>query len=154
MLGIHSMAKNRFRYSPVQQLGMLITKYGGEGKPTHNGFVWICDFTPTPISNTYTLKISYDAGDYPKSYIVSPKPLRLADGASRLPHTYDTTKQRLCLFKPDFGEWSSSMVIADTIVHWAVLWMFFYESWVCTGKWLGGGHGNWDVIPREQVREL
>ncbi len=33
------------------------------------------------------------------------------------------------------------------IVHWAVLWMFYYESWVGTGKWMGGGHGNWDVTP-------
>ena len=148
-----SMAKNKLRYTPVQQLGMLKTRYGGEGKPTHNGFVWICAFTPTPLSDTYRLKIEYQMGYYPKSYIVSPKPLALAEGAKRLPHTYDTIKQRLCLFKPDFREWTSSMPIAETIVHWAVMWMFFYESWVFTGKWLGGGHGNWDVTPEVQERE-
>lgn len=148
------MAKNKFKYTPVQQLGMLMSKYGGTGKPTPSGFVWMNDFTPTPLSDTYTLKIEYQIGYYPRTYIVSPKPLALAAGATILPHTYDTKRQRLCLFKPDFREWSSAMPIADTIVHWAVLWMFFYESWVCTGKWLGGGHGNWDVTPQKQEKEL
>jgi hypothetical protein len=32
--------------------------------------------------------------------------------------------------------------------------MFFYESWVCTGKGFGGGHGNWDVTPKELKKEL
>ena len=45
------------------------------------------------------------------------------------------------------------MQIAETIVQCAVMWMFFYESWVFTGKWLGGGHGNWDVTPEVQERE-
>ena len=148
------MAKNRFKYTPVQQLGLLKTRFGGTGSPTRDGIVWQGEFTPTPLSNTYVLRIEYQKGNYPKVYIVSPKPLPLADGARRLPHTYDTKKQRICLFKPDLWEWTYSMSIADTIVHWAVLWMFFYESWVCTGKWLGGGHGNWDVTPKEQEKEL
>lgn len=41
------------------------------------------------------------------------------------------------------------MVIANTIVHWAVEWMYYYEIWVSTGKWMGGGHGNWDVEKTE-----
>ena len=148
------MARNKFKYSPVQQLGMLKKKYGGAGRPTHNGFEWVNEFCPTPISDTYTLRIVYQIGYYPKIYIVNPKPLQLADGARKLPHTYDTQTQRICLFKPDYKEWTSSMPIADTIVHWAVLWMFYYESWVGTGKWMGGGHGNWDVTPPKQEKEL
>jgi len=154
MPGTLSMVKNRFKYTPVQQLGMLKTRFGGIGKPTPNGFEWTKEFSPTPLSDTYTLKIEYHVGYYPKSYIIKPKPLALADGATRLPHTYDTKQQRLCLFQPDYREWTSSMPIADTIVHWAVLWMFYYESWVCTGKWLGGGIGNWDVTPKSQEREI
>lgn len=148
------MAKNKFKYTSVQQFGMLKSKFGGTGKLTHNGFVWYNDFAPTPLSDTYKLKIDYQVGYYPNAFILNPKPLPLAQGAERLPHTYNTKTQRLCLFKPDFVEWTSAMSIADTIVHWAVLWMFFYESWVCTGKWLGGGHGNWDVTPKEQKKEL
>lgn len=32
------------------------------------------------------------------------------------------------------------MRLADTIVVWASEWLFFYESWLLTGDWLGGGH--------------
>ena len=125
MLETHSMAKNRFKYTPIQQYGMLMKRYGGEGRPTDKSFVWEKDFTPTPLSDKYTLRIEYQMGFYPKTYIVNPKPLPLAKGATVLPHTYDTKKQRICLFRPGFREWTSSMPIADTIVHWAVLWMFF-----------------------------
>lgn len=148
------MAKNKFKYTSAQQFGMLKTKYGGRGRITQHGFEWVNEFMPTPLSDTYSLKIEYQAGYYPKVFIINPKPLRLADGAVRLPHTYDTKRQRLCLFMPDYREWTSTMSMADTIVHWAVLWMFFYESWVVTGKWLGGGHGNWDVTPPKQEKEL
>lgn len=148
------MAKNKFQYTPAQQFGLLKSKYGGNGKMTHNGFEWLCDFTPTAISDTYTLKIVYQLRFYPKIYIVNPKPLKMAEGAIVLPHTYDTKRQRLCLFMPGYKEWTSAMSIADTIVHWAVLWMFFYETWVSTGKWMGGGHGNWDVTPPKQEKEL
>lgn len=77
--------------------------------------------------------------------MVSPKPLALAKGATKLPHTYDSKKQHLCLFNPHCGEWNSTMLIANTIVHWAIEWLYYYENWVYTGKWLGGGHGNWDA---------
>lgn len=144
----------KIKYTAAQQFSMLRSKWGGKGHITPSGFSWSRDFQPTPVSNTYTLKITYQMGFYPKSFIVSPKPLLLAAGAQCLPHTYDTKKQRLCLFKPDFYEWTSSQSIADSIVHWAVLWMFYYESWQHTGIWLGGGHGNWDVSPEIHEREL
>lgn len=37
------------------------------------------------------------------------------------------------------------MRIDETIVHWAAQWIVYYESWVQTGIWQGGGHGNWDA---------
>ena len=108
---------------------------------------WFGNFTPSALSETYRLKITYTLGQAPKAYIVSPKPLPLAEGAKRLPHTYKYSngKQQLCLYLPGTGEWQKSMVIAYTIVHWAVQWMYYYEIWVSTGKWMGGGHGNWDA---------
>jgi hypothetical protein len=27
--------------------------------------------------------------------------------------------------------------------------MYYYEIWVTTGRWMGGGHGNWDVEKNE-----
>lgn len=142
------------KITSAQQFAMLKAKWGGDGNLRHHGFVWSKEFTPTALSDTYRLKIDYQEGYYPKSFIVFPKPLPLAAGTKRLPHTYDTIKQRLCLFKPDLYEWTSSMFIANTIIHWAIQWMFYYESWLFTGRWLGGGHGNWDAVPELREEEL
>lgn len=114
---------------------------------------WFGEFKPSALSDTYKLKITYKLGQAPKAYIVSPKPLQLAEGAKRLPHTYNYSngKQQLCLYLPGTGEWRPSMVIAQTIVHWAVQWMYYYEIWATTGKWMGGGHGNWDIVKNEEI---
>jgi hypothetical protein len=31
------------------------------------------------------------------------------------------------------------MSIAD-IIGWIALWLYYYEVWLITGNWLGGGH--------------
>jgi hypothetical protein len=35
------------------------------------------------------------------------------------------------------------MWIAHTIIPWSVLWFYFFEGWLATGEWEGGGeHPN------------
>lgn len=141
--------RNR-RYTPIQQLLLLRATYESyrwEVRPS--GVTWWFKTSPTAISDEYLLKVVYDQGQFPKVYVVSPKPLKLADGAQKLPHTYDTKSQRLCLFMPKYHEWDESMRICDTIIHWAIEWLYYYEHWAFTGKWLGGGHGSWDATPKE-----
>lgn len=134
------------RVSYSEQLAHLKCMYkGSKSRMYKNGFDWICPIKPTPLSQTYIIKISYHVNKPPKCYVISPSQLPLAEGATRLPHTYSSKKQRLCLYYPKYKEWNSSMYIATTIVHWAIQWLFFYEIWLHTGKWNGGGHGNWDV---------
>ena len=48
-------------------------------------------------------------------------------------------QDRLCLYLPGTGEWTSDKPIALTIVPWTSLWLYFYEVWRATGEWLGGG---------------
>jgi hypothetical protein len=31
------------------------------------------------------------------------------------------------------------MLVATTIMPWLLLWLTFYELWLATGVWLGGG---------------
>jgi hypothetical protein len=52
-----------------------------------------------------------------------------------LPHVYPLNT--LCLY---FGskEWNASRPVTD-LVGWACEWLFFYEIWLATGEWLGGG---------------
>jgi hypothetical protein len=34
---------------------------------------------------------------------------------------------------------STSTFIAYTILPWTSLWLYFYELWLVTGQWMGGG---------------
>lgn len=89
---------------------------------------------PTPSSLSYSVTIVYEAGRRPASYV---KDLRLRPGAKRIPHTYEP--DRPCLFYPAGREWRSDMKIATSIVPWLSLWLYFYEVWLATDEWEGGG---------------
>ena len=148
-----SMAKNR-DLSAAEQLNFLKVAYpDSQGQTTSKGFVWHCDIRPQPLSNVYRLKIQFFKDKSPRAFIESPVCLQLAKGATKLPHTYDTKRQWLCLFYPKYREWNHSMKVSETIVHWAILWMIYYESWVHTGVWQGGGHGNWDAEKPKNTQE-
>lgn len=62
----------------------------------------------------------------------------LADGR-HLPHVYSTKPVRLCLFDPQTAEWSPGAAIADTIVPWTYEWLFYFEEWLVSDEWKGGG---------------
>jgi len=36
-------------------------------------------------------------------------------------------------------EWHAGMLFVQTIIPWMSEWLYFYEIWLCCGKWLGGG---------------
>lgn len=151
MQAILFMGRNR-RYTAFEQYADLKGNYVNSfGSLNRNGFTWICDLQPSAISETYRIKITYAQNQHPKIYVISPKPLPLAKGAKVLPHTYDSKKQQICLYNPHFNEWNSKMRISQSIVHWALEWLFYYEEWLSTGIWKGGGHGNWDVEFKENT---
>jgi hypothetical protein len=76
---------------------------------------------------------------FPEVVIVDP-PLRKRHGDNYVPHVYDTDGEPiLCLFDARAEEWDQGMSVADTIIPWAAKWLFFYELWLATGQWEGGG---------------
>jgi hypothetical protein len=102
--------------------------------------IWHHKIRPSPLSDEYTVKLEYTIGKSPKVYVTSPKPLLLANKATRLPHCYDQKKQHLCLYYPDGTQWNSSMHLAKTVVFWAYEWLYHYELWLGTDDdWQGGG---------------
>lgn len=99
------------------------------------------DLQPTPMSRQYNIKIDYRLGASPDVLVVAPK-LELHRDAEELPHTFPGEK--LCLHLP--GEWTPSMYIAHTTVPWTSEWLFYYEIWLVTGDWEGGGHGEPECV--------
>lgn len=89
---------------------------------------------PTSASRKYTVRISYAYGGVPAVCVLSPD-LRLHAEADVLPHTY--SDDTLCLHLD--GQWRPTMLIAQTTVPWISEWLFYYEIWLVTKQWHGGG---------------
>ncbi len=89
---------------------------------------------PSAVSDTYTIKVTYNIPLRPRVHVLSPQ-LQLAPGCKRLPHVFEGNE--LCLYLA--GDWRPEMRISDFIVPWITLWLRFYEVWVVTGSWEGGG---------------
>ena len=70
-----------------------------------------------------------------------------------IPHVYWSKKELdlpyLCLFSPELREWTLDDLIAHTTIFWAAEWLYFYEGWLLTKKWKGGGR---HINPPEDKR--
>ncbi len=108
------------------------------GRIRHRHLTWEFDVVPTPLSRNYRVRIDYHEDDKPRILVVSPDLTTLAEGRP-LPHVYSEDPVRLCLYRPGKSEWSSRMLIVNTIVPWVYLWFFYFEEWLLTNEWKGGG---------------
>ena len=108
-----------------------------------NNFIWEYYLQPTKTSKKYLLTLKYD-GKYPKAYLYNQGILK-----SKTDYVIHTLKSefkskneeyvQLCLYYPKKHEWNKYMFISETIVPWALSWLYYYEIWRVTGEWLGGG---------------
>lgn len=110
----------------------------GRGVMRAGGFTWTCTLQPTPLSREYEVRIEYRPRRPPKVYVDKPDLVALADGR-RLPHVYEQSPTRLCLYLPGSGEWHDRLLVAQTFIPWANLWLFYFEDWLASGEWKGGG---------------
>lgn len=106
-----------------------------------------------PIQKTngkarYNLKIHLDRCGYYSIYVIEPK-LKKIDNESP-PHIYkhkskwneDTQEYDeccLCLHLPGSDEYDRNKSLLQTAIAWAIKWTEFYELWLLTGVWYGGG---------------
>jgi len=90
---------------------------------------WRGTLQPRTCSPEYQIQVQYSIRTTPKVKVVWP-PLAL-----KAPHLYhDGT---LCLYWTDEWRWRPDQIIAQTLLPWAALWLYFYELWLDTGEWLG-----------------
>ena len=105
----------------------------------HKKLVWKGTLCPTTLSRTYPVALEYTLGYKPK-VTVSGDGIRKIDDPD-FPHVfhrdYKKNEVEICLCYGD--DFSSDMLIADTYIPWAIEWLYFYEIWLVTGEWHGGG---------------
>lgn len=101
---------------------------------SRNRASWRGQVQPSPTSSVYTIEIQYAHQRRPRVRVLQP-PLRTRQPQEAIPHIFSDGS--LCLHLNE--DWSPMMFIADTIIPWASLWLFYYEVWHAVGEWLGGG---------------
>ena len=94
------------------------------------------EIKPTPRSCWYSYEIKYVYRENIKIFIKNPE-IKTELNGSKAEHLYRDGS--LCLFFPKANEFDSKKLIVNYIIPWVSLWLFFYEVWLVTGKWLGGG---------------
>ena len=108
-------------------------------------FRWLYETKPTSLSRVYKVLIHFQVNKRPRIFVIKPN-LNLLT-TKEIPHIFATTKDNhfkdatcLCLYK---HEWSPHLLFSKTIIPWVDLWLFYFECWLCTGNWEGGGeHPN------------
>lgn len=109
----------------------------------------------------YKLKITIDTFGYYKCYIVDPE-ISFESGIP--PHIYFLDSKideknkvfkalRICLHLPDSGEYETNSPVWETIISWAIKWTEFYELWLLTGNWYGGGQHAVDDKEKAKLSE-
>lgn len=78
----------------------------------------------------YTISIRYRGNKSPIVKVIKPA---LVDNA---PHIYPT-ERNLCLYHPANFNWCKEKLIANEIMEWTAVWIYFYEVWLQTNKWYG-----------------
>lgn len=99
---------------------------------------WTTQLRPTPLSRAYRVRLHYRDGKAPETFIDDPHLPSLAPERA-LPHVYSERPTKLCLYLPGTGEWTPHLYLADTILPWTLLWLYYFELWLRTDEWHGGG---------------
>ena len=61
------------------------------------------------------------------------------DGVNFAVFSENAHRLYLCLFDAYNREWTPSDLLAETTVPWSSRYLFFYEGWLATKSWRGGG---------------
>lgn len=95
---------------------------------------------PTPMSRSYRCLLKVPRSGFPEMIVLEPDLKLLASGRP-IPHVYPYNYKgtKLCLWLPGSGEWSSNMRFEETYLPWTAEWLDYFEEWLETDTWAGGG---------------
>ena len=110
----------------------------GEGELRAGRFTYRYSATPSPLGRDYDIKIEFRQAGRPKIFVDGPD-LHVLARDRRIPHLYQQKPPRLCLYLPRTYEWQSWMRLDQTVVPWTTLWLFYFEEWLASDDWKGGG---------------
>lgn len=121
----------------LAQQALLLRQEGWTVRLDPAQLVAIGRIQPSELSRTYLVQLVYSDRRQPQVTVLDNQ-MNAFDSPSP-PHVYSRDakgRHRLCLHA---DKWNRSWLIRDTVVPWTALWLLFYELWLATGDWHGGG---------------
>ena len=118
-------------------LSRSLTPVGGSGSLSPTRLVWRYPACPGPLSRSYAIRLELPLGGLPGVFVEDPEP-RVLSGGVDPPHIY-RNPERLCLYMPGTGQWDATKRLDETVVPWTALWLTYFEDWLATKEWRGGG---------------
>lgn len=109
----------------------------GVGGLNHHFLEWNFVAQPTPMSREYQIHLKLKSDGVPVVRVIDPD-LRLLSDPRDLPHIYHNP-DTLCLYFPGEGQWDASKRLDLTIIPWTHLWLIYFEDWLVSDEWKGGG---------------
>ncbi len=110
----------------------------GDGVLRSGRLSWRYSATPSPVGRDYDVRLEFVQGARPETFVDEPD-LQVLAGGRRIPHLYQQRPPKLCLYLPKTYEWQAWMRLDLTIVPWTALWLFYFEEWLASDDWKGGG---------------
>ena len=92
----------------------------------------------------YKIRLDYYVTGSPNVYVVSPT-INMSDFLEihtfglKFHGAYNKELPCLCLTHYESDKWNSSIMLTESYIPWAIEWTEFYELWLLTGIWYGGG---------------
>ena len=124
--------KNVYASAALTKLNSFINKFDREYRPAIRGVIFSImesRFRNKNLQGKKNLKLNVEEKELWPFYVYCDK-----DSSGRI------------IWPEDDGDYKG----IDKVIDGAYQWMYYYEIWVTTGRWMGGGHGNWDV---EKIEE-
>lgn len=132
---IPSLAERRLDLLSLALPGALLSFQAGQGLLYH------FSLAPSVFGRVYDcrLHIKPDAR-MPEVLVLAPDLKALANGDD-LPHIYphDGPGTKLCLWWPRQRDWLPQMKLTETCIPWTAEWLWYFEDWLSTRFWTGGG---------------
>jgi hypothetical protein len=125
------------RAMEMRQLQLPGSRVSFHGREAH----MVANIAPGPFGRLYTCLFKVRPGaTSPEVIVLHPNLSMLARGA-KIPHVYrhDGPGTLLCLWWPKAREWLPQMSLANTFVPWTAEWLYYFEQWLASGIWSGGG---------------
>lgn len=136
---------NAHRALELRALGLQGSHISFRGRQLN----FLFEIVPGSFGRTYRclLKVMPD-GSSPDMIVLEPN-LSVLAGGRKLPHIYAHVGKgaELCLWLPGSGDWTPQMKFSDTYIPWTAEWLYYFEVWLATGVWEGGG-AHPDMTPK------